>query len=237
MPAETINLIVTQDFNITTTMAFVDPFRVANYINGAPLYRWEFLSEHGGHLRSSNGAILETTAVQAVNAPADYTIVSASWTPEAHVSATMKAHLRAAKSKKQTIGALDTGAFILARCGLLERYQATVHYEHIDAFQELFPNITVSIAVDNGPQVRCNAISPGWIMAEMATDGFALANDQECAMHDAIARHPVGRMGKPEDIANAVLWLASDQSQYVNGACITVDGGMTAASPLNPGLF
>lgn len=85
--------------------------------------------------------------MQAVNAPADYTIVSASWTPEAHVSATMKAHLRAAKSKKQTIGALDTGAFILAHCGLLEGYQAIVHYEHIDAFQELFPNITVSEAL------------------------------------------------------------------------------------------
>jgi meso-butanediol dehydrogenase/(S,S)-butanediol dehydrogenase/diacetyl reductase len=97
--------------------------------------------------------------------------------------------------------------------------------------------LTRSIAVDHGPQVRCNAISPGWIMTEMATDGFALANDPERAMHDAIARHPVGRMGKPEDIANAVLWLASDQSHYVNGACITVDGGMTAASPLNPGLF
>ena len=97
--------------------------------------------------------------------------------------------------------------------------------------------LTRSIAVDHGPQVRCNAISPGWIMTEMATDGFALANDPDRAMRDAIARHPVGRMGKPEDIANAVLWLASDQSHYVNGACITVDGGMTAASPLNPGLF
>ena len=97
--------------------------------------------------------------------------------------------------------------------------------------------LTRSIAVDHGPQVRCNAISPGWIMTEMATDGFALANDPERAMRDAIARHPVGRMGKPEDIANAVLWLASDQSHYVNGACINVDGGMTAASPFNPGLF
>ena len=97
--------------------------------------------------------------------------------------------------------------------------------------------LTRSIAVDHGPQVRCNAISPGWIMTEMATDGFALADDPQRAMRDAIARHPVGRMGKPEDIANAVLWLASDQSHYVNGACITVDGGMTAASPLNPGLF
>ena len=100
MPAETINLIVTQDFNITTTMAFVDPFRVANYINGTPLYRWAFLSEQGGHLRSSNGAMLQTAPMQTISAPADYTIVSASWTPEAHVSAMMKAHLRAAKSKK-----------------------------------------------------------------------------------------------------------------------------------------
>ena len=100
MPAETINLIVTQDFNITTTMAFVDPFRVANYINGTPLYCWAFLSEQGGHLRSSNGAMLQTAPMQTISAPADYTIVSASWTPEAHVSAMMKAHLRAAKSKK-----------------------------------------------------------------------------------------------------------------------------------------
>jgi AraC family carnitine catabolism transcriptional activator len=77
MPPETINLIVTQDFNITTTMAFVDPFRVANYINGAPLYRWEFLSELGGHLRSSNGALLQTAPMQTISTPADYTIVSA----------------------------------------------------------------------------------------------------------------------------------------------------------------
>lgn len=97
--------------------------------------------------------------------------------------------------------------------------------------------LTRSIAVDHGPNVRCNAIRPGWIMTEMATDGFALANDSEKAMADALARHPVGRFGKPEDIANMVAWLASDQSAYVTGECFTVDGGMTAASPLNPGLF
>lgn len=97
--------------------------------------------------------------------------------------------------------------------------------------------LTRSIAVDHGPGVRCNAISPGWIMTEMAEDGFALARDPEAAMRDALARHPVGRFGKPEDIANLVAWLASDQAGYVSGECITVDGGMTAASPLNPGLF
>jgi len=41
----------------------------------------------------------------------------------------------------------------------------------------------------------------------------------------------------PDDIANMVAWLASDQAAYVSGASFVVDGGMTAASPLNPGLF
>ena len=97
--------------------------------------------------------------------------------------------------------------------------------------------LTRSIAIDHGPQVRCNAVCPGWIMTQMAEDGFALANDPERAMSDALARHPVGRFGKPEDIANIISWLASDESSYVSGACMTVDGGMTSASPLNPGLF
>jgi len=97
--------------------------------------------------------------------------------------------------------------------------------------------LTRSIAVDHGPNVRCNAICPGWIMTEMAEDAFALASDPQAAMKDALARHPVGRMGTPEDIANIVAWLGSDQAGYVSGATFTVDGGMTAASPLNPGLF
>ncbi|PVA11674.1 short-chain dehydrogenase [Pelagivirga sediminicola] len=97
--------------------------------------------------------------------------------------------------------------------------------------------LTRSIAVDHGPKVRCNAIAPGWILTEMADDAFALANDPEAAKRDALARHPVGRMGAPEDIANMVSWLASDQAAYVSGASFTVDGGMTAASPLNPGSF
>jgi meso-butanediol dehydrogenase/(S,S)-butanediol dehydrogenase/diacetyl reductase len=97
--------------------------------------------------------------------------------------------------------------------------------------------LTRSIAVDHGPKVRCNAIRPGWIMTEMAEDGFALADDPERAMADALARHPVGRFGQPEDVANMVAWLASDQASYISGECFTVDGGMTAASPLNPGLF
>ncbi|MEM7215629.1 MAG: SDR family oxidoreductase [Pseudomonadota bacterium] len=97
--------------------------------------------------------------------------------------------------------------------------------------------LTRSIAVDHGPDIRCNAICPGWIETGMLEAGFAVAKNPEKAREDAIARHASGRFGKPEDIAAMAVWLASDASSFATGQCYTMDGGMTAASPLNPGLF
>ena len=97
--------------------------------------------------------------------------------------------------------------------------------------------LTRSIAVDHGPAIRCNAISPGWIMTDMADAAFELAKNPQAAKEDALARHPAGRFGKTDDIAAMAVWLAGTQSGFVTGQCFTVDGGMTAASPLNPGLF
>ncbi len=97
--------------------------------------------------------------------------------------------------------------------------------------------LTRSIAVDHGPQVRCNAICPGWIMTDMAEAAFAVASDPAAAQADALNRHPAGRFGAPSDIAAMAVWLASEESSFATGQLFTLDGGMTAASPLNPGLF
>lgn len=98
--------------------------------------------------------------------------------------------------------------------------------------------LTRSIAVDHGRDgVRCNAICPGWILTGMADAAFGTARDPAAARRDALARHAAGRMGNPADIADAAVWLASDAARFVTGQTLTVDGGLTAASPLNPGLF
>ncbi|MEM9330528.1 MAG: SDR family oxidoreductase [Pseudomonadota bacterium] len=97
--------------------------------------------------------------------------------------------------------------------------------------------LTRSIAVDHGPEIRCNAICPGWTETGMLDAGFDLANDPVRAKKDALDRHASRRFGKPEDIAAMALWLASDVSSFATGQCYTLDGGLTAASPLNPGLF
>ncbi len=97
--------------------------------------------------------------------------------------------------------------------------------------------LTRSIAVDHGPRLRCNAICPGWIETGMLDAGFDLAKDPDAARRDALARHATRRFGRPEDIASMAVWLASDEAGFATGQMFTVDGGMTAASPLNPGMF
>ena len=97
--------------------------------------------------------------------------------------------------------------------------------------------LTRSIAVDHGPSVRCNTVCPGWISTEMADSGFGQASDPAAARADAIARHPSQRLGSPADIAAMVAWLASAEADFVTGQSFTVDGGLTAASSLRPGLF
>ena len=92
--------------------------------------------------------------------------------------------------------------------------------------------LTRSVAIDHGP-IRCNAICPGWIMTDMADAAFELSSNSEKAKEDALARHAVKRFGKPEDIANMAVWLASDDAAFATGQCFTVDGGLTAASPIN----
>lgn len=74
-------------------------------------------------------------------------------------------------------------------------------------------------------------------MTKMADDAFALARDPVEARADALARHPLARFGEPADIAKAAVWLASENADFVTGQMITIDGGLVAASPLQPGLF
>jgi len=84
--------------------------------------------------------------------------------------------------------------------------------------------LTKSTALDWAPDVRVNAVAPGYVDTEM-TDPLQ-ENEQ---LHEKIlGRMPAGRFADPEEVASAVLFLASDMASFVIGECLVVDGGWTA---------
>jgi 3-oxoacyl-[acyl-carrier protein] reductase len=72
--------------------------------------------------------------------------------------------------------------------------------------------------------IRVNAVAPGFIATEM------VKAMPEKVLQSMVDHTPVGRMGQPEDIANAYLWLASDAASFVSGAVISVDGGVVTGT-------
>ncbi len=89
--------------------------------------------------------------------------------------------------------------------------------------------LTRALAQELGPSgIRVNALAPGLIRTD-----FSSALWQSPMIADAVvSRTPMARLGEPEDIVGAALFLASSDSAYVNGAVITIDGGLTAGGPL-----
>ena len=87
-------------------------------------------------------------------------------------------------------------------------------------------NLTRAMAIDHGKDnIRVNCVCPGDIDTPMlASECRQLGADPELFMKEA-ANRPLKRIGKPEDVANAVLFLASDMARWITGACIVVDGG------------
>ncbi|MEM9088926.1 MAG: glucose 1-dehydrogenase [Cyanobacteria bacterium P01_F01_bin.53] len=87
---------------------------------------------------------------------------------------------------------------------------------------------TRTLALECAPQgIRANAICPGPVATPLLQVEFDLADDP-VAEADAVAKDiPAGRLGAPEDIANLVAFLASDEASFIHGAALTADGGRT----------
>lgn len=89
--------------------------------------------------------------------------------------------------------------------------------------------LTRAVALDHARDgIRCNAILPGAIDTPMVRQEVAASPDPERRLRELENLQPVGRIGQPEDVAPAVLFLASDEAAFITGAALAVDGGVLA---------
>jgi NAD(P)-dependent dehydrogenase (short-subunit alcohol dehydrogenase family) len=88
--------------------------------------------------------------------------------------------------------------------------------------------LTRNLALELAPrQIRVNALCPGYIDTPMWDEWLRTASDPEALARQTEELHPLGRRGLPQDVANAVAYLAGPHSAWVTGTCLVVDGGLT----------
>ncbi|MCZ8100842.1 MAG: SDR family oxidoreductase [Burkholderiales bacterium] len=77
--------------------------------------------------------------------------------------------------------------------------------------------------------IRVNVVVPGAIDTPLLNRAFARSADPQAARARSVARHPLGRLGRAEEVARAILFLAGDDASFTTGSCLMVDGGWLAA--------
>ena len=140
----------------------------------------------------------------------------------------------------QVIGTNLTGSFLCAKYSAphlmaskgriinmasTRAFQSEANTEAYSASKGGIYALTHALAASLGPEVKVNSISPGWIDVSAAKKK-AIAKQYKFRPEDH-AQHPAGRVGKPQDIANMILFLLNPENSFITGQSFIIDGGMT----------
>lgn len=90
-------------------------------------------------------------------------------------------------------------------------------------------NLTRALAMELAPDIRVNCVCPGWVDTDMLRrDYIDIADDPAEAEREAIAEAPLERVSTPEEIASAIIYLASHDARFITGVALPLDGGLSA---------
>jgi len=134
-------LLLLPNFSLLGVIAAIDVMRHANRLSGKTLYAWNTYSSDGGAVRASNGLILNAERIPDANVVPDSIFVCGGFNPERFKDPSVFKWLRNMARRGVRLGAVTTGAYVLARAGLLHGYACTIHWENAASFATDFPDI------------------------------------------------------------------------------------------------
>ena len=141
----TVLFLLVPRFSMIAFASAVEPLRLANRAMGVPAYRWRVLTGDGQPATASNGIAVAADGSFAEAGLAHAAIVCAGVDVQTFDHRDLMARLRTLSTRGVPLGALCTGAFVLARGGLLDGHRCTIHWENHEAFREEFPDLAVTL--------------------------------------------------------------------------------------------
>lgn len=172
-PPQDIHFLILPRFTMLALSSAIAPLRIANQLSRKELYRWHIVAEWDGIESSCGMQIVRHLDLDQLPPRPEVVVVSGT---EPHMVASSKV-IQALRGKLRsggTLGAICTGAFTLARLGLLEGRRFTLHWENRDSFHELYPDLTSSSRIYeiDGRLMTCGGgqAATDMMLARVATD-------------------------------------------------------------------
>jgi len=139
-----VNILLLPAFSNLTLAAAMEPLRVANRVIGRVHFRWRLISESGQAVSSSSGLSIGVDAGIADAENCDALFVIASFDVERQITDAVRRYVRRVAERGALLGGLESGAYVLARAGLLDGYRATIHWDDWPNFSERFPRVNIA---------------------------------------------------------------------------------------------
>ena len=143
-PSVRVVVLVLEQFAMIAFSSTVEPLREANSVAGRQVYDWKVLSHDGRAVRASNGLTINVDGSIEDACNCAMIIVVSSFDPHRYTTDPMLVWLRRHAHRGVAIGAVETGAYVLARARLLDHYKATIHWENMESFVEEFPKVRLT---------------------------------------------------------------------------------------------
>jgi transcriptional regulator GlxA family with amidase domain len=202
-----VEFLLIPGFSMLALCSAIEPLRLANQLLGVAHYTWRYRTADGLPARSSCGMTIPADAKAGSHdqeSPPPCLIVVAGFDAWPQSDNRLKAWLRALDRRGTILGAVDTGAFVLAAADLLTGLSPAVHWESADAFRELFPDITLSDRnhIIEGRRYLCvggNAVLDMMLDLIERSHGRALAEQIGCRLYALSTRPPAASLDNLRD--------------------------------------
>ncbi len=177
-----VTFVLLPKFTMLAFASAIEPLRIANQLTGQALFRWQVLSADGQAVACSNGVPVMVDGAFGTAQPEGIVLVCSGVEPEHQASAALADWLRALWRRGRVVGGLCTGAYALARAGILKGRRFTLHWENLTGFSETYPDLTAArqvFCIDERIVTCAGGVAAADLMLEIIHERFGIAVSQE----------------------------------------------------------